>query len=387
MTLKIRTARPEDAGHLAALFKIDLPEYQTVPDVLAAQTEILPQADLPDEWDVLIAEDGGRPVGIATGKLYRDHYLVGALCVLPGHCQQGTGSLLLERMTDLASACGAPALRLQTNSEEASLLGPHGLTPRSSLEAAEGKTSYANLIMEKAIAPMVRELKDMDIRVDQTSVWPFEEDNRSAIEDHWRQAQNHNPHLWNGRVLKLTSHSFEDGVLSGICHETSFAAFLAWRDWGAPDRTTRNLFGSALIRSREGFLLYGVMSERTANPGKIYPPGGNIDMADVTEHGRVNVFGSLYRELAEETGLRADQVIEGQTFAVFEGPRLCIGKVMNVDQPAEELRSRILAHSMVTEEQELSDVRILQSSVEANGPLTPVYARALAQQLLPGPGE
>jgi hypothetical protein len=60
-------------------------------------------------------------------------------------------------------------------------------------------------------------------------------------------------------------------VVRGTFFETGFADFLAWRDWGFPDRSLVNCFahvGSAGQRRR----LLGVMSTFTANPGRIYFP-------------------------------------------------------------------------------------------------------------------
>ena len=36
-----------------------------------------------------------------------------------------------------------------------------------------------------------------------------------------------------------------------------------------------NLFGSALIVSGDGALIFGVMGADTANAGRVYPPGGS----------------------------------------------------------------------------------------------------------------
>ncbi|MBD8890525.1 GNAT family N-acetyltransferase [Roseibium litorale] len=383
MTLKIRSACSSDTKDLTAiLYEAKGSRGYTLEQMDGFRSQFRIDDALLENMDVIVAELDGKPVGFAAGCLQPDHYLIDYLFVLPETAGRGIGRLLLERISDLASTLSAQRLRLESDAYAEAFYLARGFKRVSTLSsqmAPSGKIP----VMEKDLSPMVQELKSLDIRLDRTSCWPFEESNRDAINAHWSKALDRNPHLWNGRVLKLTSHVFDDGILTGICHETSFAAFLAWRDWGAPDRTTRNLFGSALIRSREGFLLYGVMSEWTANPGQIYPPGGNIDMADVREDGRVNVLGSLYRELVEETGLTPDQVIEGPLFAVFDGPRLCIGRVMNIDEPAEELRTRILAHSLASEEQELSDVRILRTSSDGQSPKTTTYARALARKLLP----
>lgn len=385
MTLKIRSARPEDADDLTAILHRAKASWGYSDEKMAGfRAQFRIDQDAIAKLDIIVAEVGGKPAGFAAGHLQPSYYQIDYLFVLPEMTGRGLGHLLLDRIHERAAILGAEKLRLDSDFHAQRFYSDRGFVQVSN-RPSRMSDSGTIPVMEKPIPPMVQELKGLDIRLDQTSPWPFEAGNGEAIDAHWAQELDKNPHLWNGRVLKLTSHAFEDGFLTGVCHETSFAAFLAWRDWGAPDRTTRNLFGSALIRSREGHLLYGIMSNRTANAGHIYPPGGNIDMADVKEDGRVNVIGSLYRELVEETGLMEDEVIEGPLFAVFDGPRLCIGRVMNVDIPADELRTRILNHSLATEEQELSDVRILRTTDDALDPKTTTYARALARKLLPEP--
>src|SRR6185503_6454716 len=84
--------------------------------------------------------------------------------------------------------------------------------------------------------------------------------------------------------------------------ETDFASFLAWRDWGFPDATVFNGFGMGALRGCDGGFVLGEMAAHTANAGKIYFPSGTPDLNDL-KSGRVDIEGSVTREVAEETGL------------------------------------------------------------------------------------
>ena len=84
--------------------------------------------------------------------------------------------------------------------------------------------------------------------------------------------------------------------------ETDFASFLAWRDWGFPDRDVFNGFGMGALRCSDGAFLLGEMADHTANAGRIYFPAGTPDLDDV-KLGAVDIAGSIAREIEEETGL------------------------------------------------------------------------------------
>lgn len=236
-------------------------------------------------------------------------------------------------------------------------------------------------MMEKVLPPSVHKISSIDVSLS-GAPWTFEVENAAAIEDHFEEAKKRIELLWNGRTLKLTGYAFENGVFKGTCKECAFAAFLAWRDWGAPDSSAFNLFGSAVIRSADDALLYGVMSERTATAGLIYPPGGNLDPTDRTGDGKVDVVGAICRELEEETGLTANDCRPGDFLVAFDGPRISISRIFDVDEQAGELRERIMQFSMASEEQELSDIRVIRSAEDLEDPAIVPYARAIGKYLL-----
>jgi 8-oxo-dGTP pyrophosphatase MutT (NUDIX family) len=239
--------------------------------------------------------------------------------------------------------------------------------------------------MDMTLPPSVHKLASLDITLS-PDPWPFETANAAAIAAHFEAAKERIPLLWNGRTLKLTRHDFSAGAFTGVCCETSFAAFLAWRDWGAPDRSARNLFGSAILRCADGALLYGVMGGHTATAGLVYPPGGNLDPQDVTPDGSVDVISAIDRELEEETGLAAGDLRRGDLLVAFDGPRVSIAQVFDTDRAAEDLRRDILHHSAASEEQELADMRIIRRPGDLDIPGIVPYARAIGDYMLAPPG-
>ena len=112
--------------------------------------------------------------------------------------------------------------------------------------------------------------------------------------------------MWNGRVLLGRNPVFAGARLSASYFETDFASFLAWRDWGFPDKDVFNGFGMGALRCADGAFVLGEMGQHTSNAGRIYFPSGTPDLDDIRD-GAVDISGSVARELEEETGLAPDE--------------------------------------------------------------------------------
>ena len=205
--------------------------------------------------------------------------------------------------------------------------------------------------------------------------WRFALERRAEIDAHFERLQAKNPHLWNGRVLLMHRHVVDGDVFRGAYLETDYASFLAWRDWDFPDPDMNNCFALGALQSSDGAFLLGVMSSHTANPGKIYFPGGTPEPADVSGD-KVDLASSAAREVAEETGLSPDDLkAEPGWHAVLAGPRIAMMKVMRAASPADALRARIRDHFPNDEHAELSDMRIVRSAADLD-PMMPDFMAA-----------
>jgi 8-oxo-dGTP pyrophosphatase MutT (NUDIX family) len=194
--------------------------------------------------------------------------------------------------------------------------------------------------------------------------WPFAQERRAEIDAHFAGLMRERPRAFNGRVLMLREFAIDDSLLRGAYFATDFASFIAWRDWGWPDASVRNCFGQAALRAADGAFVLGVMSSHTLNAGRIYFPSGTPDPNDVIGE-KVDLDGSVLRELAEETGLTAADVsLDPGWHAVLAGPRLAMLKPVRSPLTAEELRARILAHMASEAHPELADVRIVRGRAD-----------------------
>lgn len=383
MPLKLRPAAPADAPVLTGILHRAKASWGYPADKMA---------EFMDAWGIskttirsiqmTVAEEQGVPIAF-LGVVPDDEetLLVDFLFVDTGMHGKGIGSLLLKRAEDVARRLRLSRLRLEADAHAGGFYQKHGFQTYDTRpsEMSPGKDIP---LMEKQLPACVHELTRIDLRVTGRP-WCFETENAAAIAAHFEEAQKRISLLWNGRTLKLTNYSFQDTVFEGCCSESSYAAHLAWRDWGAPDASAFNLFGSAIIRSRCGALLYGVMASHTATAGMIYPPGGNLDLSDVTPDGKVDVIRAIDRELEEETGLRGATLQRAELLAAFDGPRISIARVFDCDADAADLRGSILAHSAASDEKELSDIHLIRSRADLRDPAIVPFAREIADYLLP----
>jgi len=213
--------------------------------------------------------------------------------------------------------------------------------------------------------------------------WPFEHERRAEIDAYFADRRKLQPKMWNGRVL-LTGADYlvAERSLSGTCFETDFASLLAWRDWGFPDAGAVNCFAMGALRSADGAFLLGVMGAHTAGAGRVYFPAGTPEPADIVA-GRLDLAGSVTREVEEETGLTAaDYIASPQWHVVLAGPRLSAMKLLAVDAPAVELQRKIRDFLAREAEPELADMQIVRGPDDFDERMPPFVTAYLEHCLL-----
>jgi 8-oxo-dGTP pyrophosphatase MutT (NUDIX family) len=205
--------------------------------------------------------------------------------------------------------------------------------------------------------------------------WPFAAERRAEIDAHFEHVRRERPGIWNGQVLVMHRHRLDRDALEGAFLPTDFASFMTWRDWGFPEAGVTNCFSMGALRTSDGGWIMGVMAPHTSAGGKIYFPAGTPDPGDVVD-GAVDLAGSVIREVAEETGLGADDFMEERGWhCVIDGPRIALMKVLQAREPAEALRRRILDYLAREAAPELADIRIVRSPRDFD-PMMPRFVTA-----------
>ncbi len=142
----------------------------------------------------------------------------------------------------------------------------------------------------------------------------------------------------------LHDHIIDGAVFRGTFIEVDYASFLSWHDWGRPEAGVKDCFAQGALRSADGAFLLGVMARHTAHAGQIYFPSGTPDRSDIVG-ATVDLEGSVWREMREETGLTsADVTAEHGWHTVLAGQRLAHIKVLQARETADALRARILRY-------------------------------------------
>jgi len=231
-------------------------------------------------------------------------------------------------------------------------------------------------VTEPSIIPLTR----LDLRFE-PAPWPFADDRRAEIDAHFAKLRAQKPQMWNGRVLLLRREEIIGSLLSGAYSEVDFASFVAWRDWDFPDKSVRNCFAMAALRSSDGAFLLGVMGAHTATAGQIYFAAGTPDRNDLVGD-TVDLERGVMRELAEETGLTlADVVPEPGWTAVLHGQRTALMRIVEARVSADALAGRIRAFLSSQTRPELADVHIVRTLGDLR-PSMPAFVTAFLESRL-----
>jgi 8-oxo-dGTP pyrophosphatase MutT (NUDIX family) len=209
--------------------------------------------------------------------------------------------------------------------------------------------------------PVIHRITTLDLGL-QPWPWPFAEQRRGDIDAHFAKKRSEKPKIWNGRILLGRHPAFAGQRFSASYFEADFASFLAWRDWGFPDKDVFNGFGMGALRSADGAFVLGEMGQHTSNAGRVYFPSGTPDLDDLS-HGAVDIPGSVAREVEEETGLTpADYRASSHWDCVVSGAAIAMIRILNVDMPAEALRARIEANLGRQSQPELAAIHLVRNT-------------------------
>lgn len=217
--------------------------------------------------------------------------------------------------------------------------------------------------------------------------WEFDLARGGEIDAYWRERTRANPSLYDGPVLLGASIEHTVGgdgrsVLSIGFFETRFSRFLAWRDLGFPDAGVYNCFAMPALRSADGAFLLGEMNPSHSCAGQIYFPAGTPDPLDVRD-GRVDMEGSLRRELEEETGLSANdgRMAPGWTI-VFESQRVACMKIIQSPHSAEILLASIEKFLAGEKQPELSGAHMISRREQLADPRLPAFMKGFLASVL-----
>jgi len=228
--------------------------------------------------------------------------------------------------------------------------------------------------MNEAVS--IRTVARLDTYVTQKN-WEWAEANSEAISIYWRDALAKNPSMFNGRVLMIGSYAEHDDCAEAAYFETDFSAFLTWIKGGFPDRSVANGFALAALRCRDGAYICGVMSDDTANAGKIYFPGGTPDPSDIRENGTVDFAASALRELKEETGLTPEEVkVSDRWDVVRHWPLVAYLRPMEIPLDSRQALEKLYGNLKQQKAPELAGYHVVRNAGDIDTKRMPEFLQA-----------
>ena len=228
--------------------------------------------------------------------------------------------------------------------------------------------------------PVIHRVTTLDLGF-QPRPWPFADERRADIDAHFALRRAEKPKIWNGRILLGRNPVFTGARFNASYFEADFASFLAWRDWGFPDRGVFNGFGMGALRCSDGAFVLGEMGGHTANAGRIYFPSGTPDLDDLSD-GAVDIPGSVVREVAEETGLTAADFRAAPHWdCVVSGSVIAMIRILDVDLTGEEMRARIEANLARQHQPELSAIHLVRETRDLTAAMPRFVTAFIEQQL------
>ena len=223
--------------------------------------------------------------------------------------------------------------------------------------------------------PRIETVDAIDIHVEPYD-WPFAHERARDIDAHWRELRIARPHLFNGRVFLFRDIQIKDARLIGLCFEVDFKAFIAQRDFSFADKQVFNCFAQGALRAPDGAFLLGEMGVHTANAGRIYFPAGTPEPNDAIG-GRIDLDGSVMRELTEETGLHAGDIVPDPGWSIiFDRQMIACLKPMRLTIDRATALARIADHIASEKHPELARIHVAASHDDIVAERMPLFIQA-----------
>lgn len=222
----------------------------------------------------------------------------------------------------------------------------------------------------------VLDIASIVVRHEPEFVWDFAQERATDIDAHWRGLVAARPQMFDGRVLLMRDARILGDRLEASAFVTQFRNFQAWKDFGFIDPDIVNIFAMAALRSIDGFWIMGRMGAHTANAGQVYFPAGTPDLDDLRE-GCVDLAGSVWRELAEETGLsQTDCAARAGWRIILDTGQIACMKILDCPATGAEIVARVDAFLARDADPELAGCVAVRGETGLAGAPAPNFIRA-----------
>lgn len=209
----------------------------------------------------------------------------------------------------------------------------------------------------------------IDVRLD-PGPHPFALDNADAIKANWEQEISAKPALFDGTVVLLSQLAWRDRRLVGRCHEVNYSTFMLWRK-RRENSGAEHAYAHAMLVAADNALVAIRMGSHTVGAGSVYFAAGSFEPVDFRD-GLVDVDFNMIREVREETGLDLSDARRGRHWHALSIPSgTVIFRRYHVDEPADDIASRIRAFVAAEADPEIEGPVIIRNATDLPEGLAP----------------
>ncbi|MBN9220915.1 MAG: hypothetical protein J0I79_23455 [Mesorhizobium sp.] len=209
----------------------------------------------------------------------------------------------------------------------------------------------------------------IDVRLD-PGPHPFALDNADAIKANWEQEIAAKPALFDGTVVLLSQLAWRDGRLVGRCHAVNYSTFMLWRK-RRENSGAEHAYAHAMLVAGDNALVAIRMGSHTVGAGAVYFAAGSFEPVDFRD-GLVDVDSNMIREVREETGLDLSDARRGRRWHALSIPSgTVIFRRYHVDEPADDVASRIRAFVAAEADPEIEGPVIIRNATDLPKGLAP----------------
>ena len=139
--------------------------------------------------------------------------------------------------------------------------------------------------------------------------------------------------LFDGQLVRLVSaEAGGDGKLHIVLGNTGYKEYITSREPAFAQGRDRQELGNALalcsvVETNDGYILYERRQKVAVHSGRFHVIAGFFEQRDTDAQGQPDPFAAMRREIREETGIQADDIVE----------QYCLGSVYDLSSPHGEL--------------------------------------------------
>jgi 8-oxo-dGTP pyrophosphatase MutT (NUDIX family) len=206
----------------------------------------------------------------------------------------------------------------------------------------------------------------------------------ARIARHWRVVKRRHPEVFDGDILLVRDVAVAAGRLTATAVRTRYSVLMALIEGRLQGPALGNAFGGAAILSADGAVFLGRMAAHCYEPGVLKLVSGTPDLDDIDHAAnRLDIAGSIAREVAEETGLDvAEAVAAPRLTVVRDGPLVVVVQPLRFALPAAALQRRIDQYLKSLERSELAEVVAVAGPDDPALAEVPGYVRAAVADVL-----